>query len=221
MAKQTNGNAAKNDAAPTEVKNETAATAAAPAKPAEPTSEKLESLKKAKTAAMSEAAKLQMAGDEVAAEQKFMEVYKIGEDIKKEIAAIKQHEAELLRKEKEAATVKLFDDAIEAYDNHLKVAASKASIDEKNEAYHSYQAKREVVVNRLLGSRPASAKGTSTASTGTKGATGSAIRDLITSKLAEGKSITEAKKEIKELGYARGTVDTAATDMKKEGLIDY
>ena len=107
----------------TEVKNEVPATPAA--KP-EPTSEKLEALKKAKTVSMTEAAKAQMAGNDKEAEDKFLEVYKINEEIKRELATIKQHEQELLRKEKEAVTVKLFDDAVEALRNSDKVAASKA-----------------------------------------------------------------------------------------------
>lgn len=198
-------------------KNETAP-AATQAKPAEPTSPKLEELKKAKTAAMSEAAKAQMAGDEKAAEDKFLEVYKIGEDIKKEIAEIRKHEAELLRKEKEAAIVKLFDDAIAAYANHLKVEGSKASIEEKNAASNAYKEQREKVVNRLLGSRPAAAT-TGKTPTGTRGATGSAIHQMILDNLAAGMTLTDAKKAIVDAGYSRGTTGAVATQMIKDGEI--
>jgi hypothetical protein len=207
---------ATKSAEPTTDKPAESAKAAAPV---EPTSEKLVQLKKDKATAMSAAAKAQMAGDEKGAEDKFLEVYKIGEDIKRELAAIKQHEAELLKKEKEAATVKLFDDAIEAYvKNQEAIGDKKLSIEQKNELNNDYHAKREAVVNRLLGSRPAATGAAKTAS-GTKGATGSAIHDLIVSKIAEGKTLAEAKKEIVEAGYSRGTTGSVATQMIKDGEV--
>lgn len=187
----------------------------------EPTSEKLEELKKAKSAAMASAASAQIAGDEKAAEDKFLEVYKIGEDIKRELAAIKQHEAELLKKEKEAAIVKLLDDQNAAYHAaQLSIGNDKMTLEEKQALSDDYRAKYEVVVNRLLGSRPASTA-TKTASAGTRGATSSEIRQMILDGLAKGQSITEVKADIKAAGYARGTVDTTATNMKKAGEIDY
>lgn len=190
-------------------------------KPAEPTSEKLEELKKAKSAAMTAAATEQIAGNDKAAEDKFLEVYKIGEDIKRELASIRTHEAELLKKEKEAAIVKLFDDAIAAYDASNKINAGKGSIEEKNAAYHEYQAKREVIVNRLLGSRPAGAVAKTGTSTGTKGATGEVIRQMILENYVDGVTIAQVKNDIIAKGYARGTVGTEATKMKNEGLITY
>lgn len=199
---------------------ETVSTPAPVSAPTEPTSPKLEELRAKEKSEKLRGAQLLIAGNEKEAEEAFMESYKAAEAAKKELAEIKKHQAELAKKEKEAAVVALFDTAIEAYDKHLSVAASNASLDDKNAAYHDYQAKREIVVNRLLGSRPATA--TASKEHGSpKGATGSKIHDLILEKLGEGKSITEAKKEIKEMGYARGTVDTCATDMKKAGEIDY
>lgn len=195
------------------------ATEVKPVEPKEPTSEKLVELKKAKAAAYSEGAKLQIAGKEKEAEDKFMEAYKLGEDIKREIAAIKQHEAELLKKEKEAAIVKMFDDAISAHDaNQAAIGNKHLSIEEKNALNDAYHAAREAVVNRLLGSRPAGAAKVSTG-TGTKGATGTAIHELIVSGLAEGKSLTEVKKSIVEAGYSRGTTGAVATQMIKDGEI--
>jgi hypothetical protein len=194
-------------------------TATVQAKPAEPTSEKLEQLKKDKTAAMTAAAKLQMAGDEKAAEDQFLQVYKIGEDIKKEIAAIRQHELELQRKEKEAAIIKMFDDALAAYvANQSGIGNKSLSIEQKNQLNNDYHAKREIVVNRLLGSRPATAK-TGTTSTGTKGATGARIRQMILDNIAAGMTLTEAKKAIVEGGESRGTTGAVATQMIKDGEV--
>lgn len=185
----------------------------------EPTSEKLEQLKKDKTAAMTAAAEAQISGDEKAAEDNFLKVYKIGEDIKKEIALIKQHELELQRKEKEAAIVKMFDDAIDAYvANQAGVGNKSLSIEQKNQLNNDYQAKREIVVNRLLGSRPAATK-TGTTSTGTKGATGARIRQAILDNIASGMTLTEAKKAIVEGGESRGTTGAVATQMIKDGEI--
>lgn len=171
----------------------------------EPTSEKLEQLKKAKTEAMAGAAKAQMSGDEKAAENGFMEVYKIGEDIKRELAAIKQHESEMLKKEKEAAIVKLFDDAIDLLRESDKAQKGSGTMDEKNAAYHAFGAAREVIINRLLGSRPAVAKGESTPK-GTKGASGQAIIDAMES----GKTYDEMISE----GHKDGTIRSIAWSEK-------
>lgn len=167
----------------------------------EPTSEKLEELKKAKSAAMASAASAQIAGDEKAAEDKFLEVYKISEDIKRELAAIKQHQAELLKKEKEAAIIKLFDAAIEANDaNKAAIGDKSLSIEEKNELNNAYQAAREVIVNRLLGSRPVSEK-----TVVTKGTKGANTND-ISAAMDAGKTYDEMIAE----GFKDGTIRSTA-----------
>lgn len=181
---------------------ETASTQAPVSAPAEPTSPKLEELRAKEKSEKLRGAQLLIAGNEKDAEEAFMESYKAAEAAKKELAEIKKHQAELAKKEKEAAVVALFDNAIEAYDKHLSVAASNASLDDKNAAYHDYQAKREIVVNRLLGSRPATSAGGSERVGAAKGANTTEISNLMDA----GKTYDE----LIEAGYKDGTIRSTA-----------
>lgn len=190
--------------------NEAKAKAEAEAKPKEKvyTSEKLVELEAKAKALKIEGSKAMIEGNDKIADEKFTEAWKVGEEIKKEIAAIKQHDAELARKEKEAATVKLLDDVLETYvANQSAIGNDSLTLDEKNALNDAYQKARQIVVNRLLGSVP-KVKVEGTTSTGAKGANGKAVREAI--------EAGKTKTQMMEDGLTDGTIRSEVWKMNTE-----
>lgn len=169
------------------------------------TSEKLTELEAKRKTLKKEAAIATMADDEKTADEKLTEAWKVGEEIKKEIQALKDHERELEKKEKEAATVKLLDDVLNLHVSNLSaIGNDKLTIDEKNAINDAYHSARQIVVNRLLGSVPkVTVKGESK---GTKGAAGQAVITAMES----GKTYDEMIAE----GHKDGTIRSIAWSEK-------
>lgn len=147
-------------------------------------------------------------------------------DIKAEIAAIKKTENDAKIAEKRAAELSVLNSYTDAVLSNAAVQADKkASIEDKNASSDSLAAIHETLVNKLLGK--VSAPRTSAPSdkpAGTRGATGSAIKEMLLAKLAAGGvTVTQALKDtIAEGNFSRGTAGTARTELKEAGeLIPY
>lgn len=214
---------AKNKTVSTDTKeNETPVVNApvAPAKPAESTSEKLTELKAKKIELQSAAMSLDDNSTDGEKDEAFMAVYKIGEEIKSELAAIKKEEAALLVKEKQAAIVAMFDDAVDA---KIESVNEPNDSENKQSLYDNAKALREIVINKLLGSVPRSTGTTKTATTGgSRGATKQAILDLITPMYANattdnvGTIGSEARRAaIHDNGFNDGTANAAILEYEK------
>lgn len=204
--------AAENEAA-AKAKAEAEAAEAAK-KAAEPKSEKLTALRAdllaTKTAVKS------LAADSPEEDAAFTKIYKLGEDIKAEIAEIGKQKAAAEQKEREAVVIAEFDAAVQASKDSDKVAASDASAEDKNAAYAHAQSLRETICNKLLGKAKPVSGGTGTASKGTAGQTTKEILDLITANRAAGMNDADNKKAVANAGYAVGTIWGILDKFKKE-----
>jgi len=173
------------------------------------TSDKLTALRAARKV---EAGKLNAIEDTESEDyaKQFDIVFKADQEIKAEIANLKQAEREAEIQEKRAAKVSLFDTCITAWDaNTAAQADKKMSLEDKNAVYDAYKTAREVVVNMLLGTvaKPATAStGTAGASTGTAGANAEAIVALFLA--------GETLAQIEAKGYAKSTVWHAVNNYK-------
>lgn len=191
------------------------------AKPAEPVYES-ENLTKLKTEQSTLEDKIDAAGVKTPEGRKLMqELWKVGESIDNEIREIKKTLAAAELDEKRNARVKLFDNAIDAY--NAKLAADnlvnaipadqreldpvpdnvKSLMDAANAANAAFVKAREEVTNILLSGLPSNAKtgtGATGTATGTKGKTTTEIRELIAPMYAAGKTGTEVRAAIKMHG---------------------
>lgn len=215
MAKQTQPVATATKQAANETKP---AETAAPAAKKEPVyeSEKLTALQSKKSETMKAAV---VETDATKQEDLMLEVYKINQEISREIAEIKKHEAELELKAKRDAKVALFDNAVAAKLESDRVSQDdKMSIEEKNVVYDNAKKLREEVINLLLGTVKHTATATGKkASSGTRGATTQSIRELITPMFAAGQDGASIRASIiKDHGYNDGTANAVILAYEKE-----
>lgn len=201
----------------------TPATPAAPAaevqKPAEPTNAKIEELKVKRT----ELRKLTgtFEPDSKERDENEIEIWKIGEAIKAEVAAIKAEEAEAAKKAQRAEKLAKVQEMI---DLHIVAMAEGATDEQKDAAKKA----REVIENIVLGQKSSSGTGTTTPSAnGAKGQTTAAIRAYARPILegATRETVAEigkkVRKELLNQGFNDGTMNAAVLNLEKElGLKD-
>lgn len=196
-----------------------AETAAPVAKVAEPTSENLTKLRN------DEMASMEAASNETDPNKKrelFMQTWKIGEDIKKELVEIKRNANELLEKEKRASKVKLVDDLLEAdRAAQASIGNDRMSLEDKQSISDAFKTKYEDVVNKVLGStRSAAPTGKSATSGNGRGATKQAILEIIAALYGEGKTGKEVRSYvIKEKGFNDGTANAVIKEYEVENGI--
>lgn len=188
----------------------------------EPTNDAIEAMKAKRTELAKKAREFEPDSKEENDIQ--MERWNIGEDIKREIAKLRKEEADNKAAELRNARVKLFDDAIAAYD----IAKATDATDEQKDAYSKA---RETVVNILLsGYKPAvnsGAKATTTGNAGSKGQTTAAIR-AYSRPFYEGatrENVAEIGKKVRkdliDQGFNDGTMNQAVLNLERElGLKD-
>lgn len=182
---------------------------------AEPTSEALTAL----NVKLSAAKKAAISAPEDTKEQDeaFMEVYKVKEEIKVEIANIRKTEAEAAQKERNAGIVKLYDDSEAAAIEVFKSIGNDAlTLDEKNAISDNAKKLREIVVNKLLGQAPKGATAGTANSGGGSGETTKKILALITENRAKGMNDADNKKAVADAGFAVGTIWGILDKFKKE-----
>lgn len=147
-----------------------------------------------------------------------LEIYKLGNDERVEIANIEKAEREAKAMEARNAKISMIDELLAAHvANNTAIGDKKMSIEDKNAVNNKFHKLRETVVNAVLGSKPiAAVSGDKPA--GTKGATGQEIVDLYDKYRAEGKTDKEARDAIKAAGHSRGTTD--AVILAAKGPVD-
>lgn len=147
-----------------------------------------------------------------------LELFKLGNDEKAEIANIEKAEREAKAMEARNAKISMIDELLAAHvANNTAIGDKKMSIEDKNAVNNKFHKLRETVVNAVLGSKPiAAVSGDKPA--GTKGATGQEIVDLYDKYRAEGKTDKEARDAIKAAGHSRGTTD--AVILAAKGPVD-
>lgn len=145
-----------------------------------------------------------------------LEVYKLQQAIKVQIANEAKEAKEKEVAEKRNARVALVDVLIESHLATLKAEKDKAlSIEEKNVIYDNFKKVRENVVNELLAKYATSTPSARVDGGAPKGEKSEAIRKILNDETAAGKTMAEAKKTAEAAGYTRGTVGTIATEMQK------
>lgn len=146
-----------------------------------------------------------------------MELFKIGEAIKTEKAAIQKANVAAAVKEaqdKKLAFVINFEAAVLA---DAKVQAGKGTADEKTASSDALTAQRTELQNIVLGTtKIATVAKVSNSAAGTKGAKGAEIIALHTANLAAGMTPTESKKAIVDGGHSRGTTGAVVLAWEKE-----
>lgn len=188
--------------------NATAAPAATPETAPEPTSEKLTEIR-AKMDSL-------FASQKTITDRKLLlesnlEIYKLTQDEKTEIANIKKTESELKQQEAKNARIAMVDNLLAAHtDNLAALNNDSMTLDEKNAVNDTFHSLRESVVNELLARYPKSTPAKSDgkpATDGTKGATGAAIIERFLANRNAGMDDTANKKEIETVGgFSRGTI---------------
>lgn len=186
---------------------ESAATTGNTAVKPEPTSDKLTALQselKVKKSALRAIEDM----DSPEYEAALAEIFKTNSAIKAEVANLKAEERKAEIAEANNKRIALFDDAVTAIiANNALQADKKASQADKDAAAADAAAKREAVVNALLGSTPKPA-----AVKAEGGESKSADRQAIVALFLSGKTHKQIEEED---GYARSTVWHAINDYKK------
>lgn len=149
-----------------------------------------------------------------------LELFKLGNDEKAEIANIEKADREAKAMEARNAKIAMIDELLVAHvANNAAIGDKKMSIEDKNAINDKFHKLRETVVNAVLGSKPTqAATATGDKTPGTKGATGQEIVDLYDKYRAEGKTDKEARDAIKAAGHSRGTTD--AVILAAKGPVD-
>lgn len=157
--------------------------------------------------------------DKVAAN---VELFKLGNDEKAEIANIKKAENDAKIAEARNARVKMLDDLLAAYSaNQAGIGNTKLKLEDKNALNDTYHKLRENVVNELLAKYAKSTPATATATgdkhaTGTKGSTSATIREAFIANRAAGMTDTDNVKAIIASGQSRGTTGAVVLAYQRE-----
>jgi len=148
--------------------------------------------------------------------------FKIQNEIKTELANLKNAEREEAANMARNARIELVTDLLAAHAYKLKVDADKKSTDaERNDANDMFNAASDVVKNELLARYPTSkpaakpADGTDKPA-GARGATGAEIIAQHVANLADGKTPAESKAAIVAGGHSRGTTGAVVLAWEKE-----
>ena len=185
---------------------------------AQPTSDKLVQLQNDYKTGFAAMALLTDISEQQAA---MLSTFKIQNEIKTELANLKNAEREEAANMARNARIQLVSDLLAAHANKLKIDADKKSTDqERNDANDTFNAASDVVKNELLARYPTSKPaGNVTASdkpAGQRGATGAEIIAQHVANLADGKTPAESKAAIVAGGHSRGTTGAVVLAWEKE-----
>ena len=209
-------NEQKNDTLATDTTTPAQAVAAIKA---DPTSAKLVELQNAYKTGFAAMAALTDIGEQQAA---MLSTFKIQNEIKTELANLKNAEREEAANMARNARIGLLTDLLAAHATKLKVDADKKSTDqERNDANDVFMAASDVVKNELLARYPTSKPAAKSADAsdkpaGQRGATGAEIIAQHVANLADGKTPAESKAAIVAGGHSRGTTGAVVLAWEKE-----